>query len=554
MTETTELPERESMEFDVVIVGAGPAGLAAAIRLKQVDPELSVVVLEKGSEVGAHILSGAVVDPIGIDRLLPGWRDEADHPFKTEVTSDHFLLLGPAGSIRLPNVMMPPLMNNHGNYIVSLGNVCRWLAGKAEELGVEIYPGFAATEVLYDDKGAVIGVATGDMGIEKNGEPGPNYTRGMELRGKYTLIGEGVRGSLAKQLIAKFDLQKDREPQKFGIGIKELWQVKPEHHKQGLVQHSFGWPLGMKTGGGSFLYHLEDNLVAVGFVVHLNYKNPYLYPFEEFQRFKTHPAIRGTFEGGKRLSYGARAITEGGYQSVPKLTFPGGALIGCSAGLVNVPRIKGSHNAVLSGMLAAEKLAAAIAAGRSHDEVVEIETDWRKGDIGRDLKRVRNVKPLWSKFGTALGVALGGLDMWTNTLLGFSFFGTLGHGKTDAQSLEPASQHKPIAYPKPDGVLTFDRLSSVFLSNTNHEEDQPVHLQVKDMGLQKSSELGIYAGPSTRYCPAGVYEWVEKDGEDTFVINAQNCVHCKTCDIKDPNQNINWVPPQGGEGPVYPNM
>ncbi|ANL46063.1 electron transfer flavoprotein-ubiquinone oxidoreductase [Rhizobium phaseoli] len=554
MTETTELPERESMEFDVVIVGAGPAGLAAAIRLKQVDPELSVVVLEKGAEVGAHILSGAVVDPIGIDRLLPGWRDEADHPFKTEVTSDHFLLLGPAGSIRLPNVMMPPLMNNHGNYIVSLGNVCRWLAGKAEELGVEIYPGFAATEVLYDDKGAVIGVATGDMGIEKNGEPGPNYTRGMELRGKYTLIGEGVRGSLAKQLIAKFDLQKDREPQKFGIGIKELWQVKPEHHKQGLVQHSFGWPLGMKTGGGSFLYHLEDNLVAVGFVVHLNYKNPYLYPFEEFQRFKTHPAIRGTFEGGKRLSYGARAITEGGYQSVPKLTFPGGALIGCSAGLVNVPRIKGSHNAVLSGMLAAEKLAAAIASGRSHDEVVEIEADWRKGDIGRDLKRVRNVKPLWSKFGTALGVALGGLDMWTNTLFGFSFFGTLGHGKTDAQSLEPASQHKPIAYPKPDGVLTFDRLSSVFLSNTNHEEDQPVHLQVKDMGLQKSSELGIYAGPSTRYCPAGVYEWVEKDGDKTFVINAQNCVHCKTCDIKDPNQNINWVPPQGGEGPVYPNM
>ncbi|MBY4607719.1 electron transfer flavoprotein-ubiquinone oxidoreductase [Rhizobium sp. 9T] len=554
MTETTKLPERESMEFDVVIVGAGPAGLAAAIRLKQVNPELSVVVLEKGAEVGAHILSGAVVDPIGIDRLLPGWRDEADHPFKTEVTDDQFLLLGPAGSIRLPNFMMPPLMNNHGNYIVSLGNVCRWLAGKAEELGVEIYPGFAATEVLYDDKGAVNGVATGDMGIEKNGEPGPNYTRGMELRGKYTLIGEGVRGSLAKQLIAKFDLQKDREPQKFGIGIKELWQVKPEHHKQGLVQHSFGWPLGMKTGGGSFLYHLEDNLVAVGFVVHLNYKNPYLYPFEEFQRFKTHPAIRGTFEGGKRLSYGARAITEGGYQSVPKLSFPGGALIGCSAGLVNVPRIKGSHNAVLSGMLAAEKLAAAIVSGRSHDEVVEIENDWRQGDIGRDLKRVRNVKPLWSKFGTALGVALGGLDMWTNTLFGFSFFGTLKHGKTDAQSLEPASQHKPIAYPKPDGVLTFDRLSSVFLSNTNHEEDQPVHLQVKDMALQKSSELGIYAGPSTRYCPAGVYEWVEKDGDKAFVINAQNCVHCKTCDIKDPNQNINWVPPQGGEGPVYPNM
>ncbi|MGO8014082.1 electron transfer flavoprotein-ubiquinone oxidoreductase [Rhizobium leguminosarum] len=554
MTETTELPERESMEFDVVIVGAGPAGLAAAIRLKQVNPELSVVVLEKGAEVGAHILSGAVVDPIGIDRLLPGWRDEADHPFKTKVSADQFLLLGPAGSVRLPNVLMPPLMNNHGNYIVSLGLVCRWLATKAEELGVDIYPGFAATEVLYNEEGAVIGVATGDMGIEKNGEPGPNYTRGMELLGKYVLIGEGVRGSLAKQLIAKFDLSKDREPQKFGIGIKELWQVKPENHRPGLVQHSFGWPLGMKTGGGSFLYHLEDNLVAVGFVVHLNYKNPYLYPFEEFQRFKTHPAIRTTFEGGKRLSYGARAITEGGYQSVPKLSFPGGALIGCSAGLVNVPRIKGSHNAVLSGMLAAEKIAAAIVSGRSHDDVIEIENEWRKGDIGRDLKRVRNVKPLWSKFGTALGVALGGFDMWTNTLFGFSVFGTLKHGKTDAESLEPASQHKPIAYPKPDGVLTFDRLSSVFLSNTNHEEDQPVHLQVKDMTLQKSSEHDIYAGPSTRYCPAGVYEWVEKDGKDVFVINAQNCVHCKTCDIKDPNQNINWVPPQGGEGPVYPNM
>ncbi|XKM39607.1 electron transfer flavoprotein-ubiquinone oxidoreductase [Rhizobium ruizarguesonis] len=554
MTETTELPERESMEFDVVIVGAGPAGLAAAIRLKQVNPELSVVLLEKGAEVGAHILSGAVVDPIGIDRLLPGWRDEADHPFKTKVSADHFLLLGPAGSVRLPNVLMPPLMNNHGNYIVSLGLVCRWLATKAEELGVEIYPGFAATEVLYNDEGAVIGVATGDMGIEKNGEPGPNYTRGMELLGKYVLIGEGVRGSLAKQLIAKFDLQKDREPQKFGIGIKELWQVKPENHRPGLVQHSFGWPLGMKTGGGSFLYHLEDNLVAVGFVVHLNCKNPYLNPFEEFQRFKTHPAIRTTFEGGKRLSYGARAITEGGYQSVPKLSFPGGALIGCSAGLVNVPRIKGSHNAVLSGMLAADKIAAAIVSGRSHDDVIEIENEWRKGDIGKDLKRVRNVKPLWSKFGTALGVALGGFDMWTNQLLGCSFFGTLKHGKTDAQSLEPASQHKPIAYPKPDGVLTFDRLSSVFLSNTNHEEDQPVHLQVKDMALQISSEHDIYAGPSTRYCPAGVYEWVEKDGKDVFVINAQNCVHCKTCDIKDPNQNINWVPPQGGEGPVYPNM
>ncbi|UJW76587.1 electron transfer flavoprotein-ubiquinone oxidoreductase [Rhizobium sp. SL42] len=553
MSTEMELPERESMEFDVVIVGAGPAGLSAAIRLKQVNPDLTVVVLEKGAEVGAHILSGAVVDPIGIDKLLPEWRKEADHPFKTPVTDDQFLLLGPAGSIRLPNFAMPPLMNNHGNYIVSLGNVCRWLAGHAEALGVEIYPGFAATEVLYNDEGAVIGVATGDMGIEKNGEPGPNFTRGMELLGKYVLIGEGVRGSLAKQLIAKFDLSRDSDVQKYGIGLKELWQVKPEHHKPGLVQHSFGWPLGMKTGGGSFLYHLEDNTVAVGFVVHLNYKNPYLYPFEEFQRFKTHPAIAKTFEGAKRLSYGARAITEGGYQSVPKLSFPGGALIGCSAGLVNVPRIKGSHNAVLSGMLAADKIADAIAAGRANDEPIEIENEWRKTDIGKDLKRVRNVKPLWSKFGTALGVALGGLDMWINQIFGTSPF-TLKHGKTDAQSLEPAAKHKPIAYPKPDGVLTFDRLSSVFLSNTNHEEDQPVHLKVKDMDLQKRSELGIFAGPSTRYCPAGVYEWVEKDGEDVFVINAQNCVHCKTCDIKDPNQNITWVPPQGGEGPVYPNM
>ncbi|TCL76209.1 electron transfer flavoprotein-ubiquinone oxidoreductase [Rhizobium sp. BK251] len=554
MTSDTELPERESMEFDVVIVGAGPAGLSAAIRLKQVNPELSVVVLEKGAEVGAHILSGAVVDPIGIDRLLPGWRKEDDHPFKTEVTDDHFLLLGPAGSVRLPNFMMPPLMNNHGNYIVSLGNVCRWLAGRAEALGVEIYPGFAAAEVLYDEEGAVIGVATGDMGIEKNGEPGPSYTRGMELLGKYLLIAEGARGSLAKQLIAKFDLQRGREPQKFGIGIKELWEVKPEHHRRGLVQHSFGWPLGMSTGGGSFLYHLEDNLVAVGFVIHLNYKNPYLSPFDEFQRFKTHPAIRGTFEGGKRISYGARAITEGGYQSVPKLTFPGGALIGCSAGFVNVPRIKGSHNAVLSGLLAADRIAEAIAAGRAHDEPIEIENDWRASDIGRDLKRVRNVKPLWSKLGTVLGVALGGLDMWTNQLFGLSLFGTLKHGKTDAASLEPAAQHKKIDYPKPDGVLTFDRLSSVFLSNTNHEEDQPVHLKVGDMALQKNSEHDVYAGPSSRYCPAAVYEWVEKDGKPTFVINAQNCVHCKTCDIKDPNQNINWVPPQGGEGPVYPNM
>lgn len=554
MSNENELPERESMEFDVVVVGAGPAGLAAAIRLKQNNPELSVVVLEKGGEVGAHILSGAVVDPIGIDKLLPDWREESDHPFKTAVTDDQFLLLGPAGSVRLPNFAMPKLMNNHGNYIVSLGNVARWLGTHAENLGVEIYPGFAAAEVLYNEAGAVIGVATGDMGVERNGEPGPNYTRGMELLGKYVLFAEGARGSLSKQVIAKYKLDEGREPAKFGIGLKELWQVDPSKSKPGLVQHSFGWPLDMKTGGGSFLYHLEDNLVAVGFVVHLNYKNPYLSPFEEFQRYKTHPSIHPTFEGAKRISYGARAITEGGWQSVPKLTFPGGALIGCAAGFVNVPRIKGSHNAVLSGILAADKVAEAIAAGRANDEVIGIENEWRDSAIGKDLKRVRNVKPLWSKFGTILGVTLGGLDMWTNQLFGFSFFGTLKHGKTDAASLEPAAKHKPITYPKPDGVITFDRLSSVFLSSTNHEEDQPVHLQVKNLELQLKSEHDVFGGPSARYCPAGVYEWVEKDGKETYVINAQNCVHCKTCDIKDPNQNINWVTPQGGEGPVYANM
>jgi electron-transferring-flavoprotein dehydrogenase len=545
-------PARESMDFDCVVVGAGPAGLAAAIRLKQVNADINVVVVEKGSEVGAHILSGAVVDPVGLDALLPEWRSE-DTPIKTAVSDDRFYYLGESGNLRLPNLMMPPLMNNHGNYIVSLGNVCRWLAGKAEALGVEIYPGFAAAEVLYDDNGAVAGIATGDMGVGKSGEPNASFTRGMELRAKYTLFAEGARGNLGKQLIAKFNLATGREPQKFGLGLKELWQVAPEKHRKGLVQHSFGWPLDNSTGGGSFLYHFDDNLVSVGFVVHLNYTNPYLSPFEEFQRFKTHPLVRDTFAGGKRLAYGARALTEGGFQSVPRLTFPGGALVGCDAGFMNVPRIKGSHNAMLSGMMAADSVAAALAGNRGHDELADYNEAWRKSAIGKDLWRVRNAKPLWSKFGTLAGIAIGGLDMWCNTF-GFSLFGTLKHGKPDYAALKPASECKPIPYPKPDGSLTFDRLSSVFLSNTNHEEDQPPHLVVKDLALQNSSEHDVFAGPSARYCPAGVYEWVEDGGDPKFVINAQNCVHCKTCDIKDPNQNITWVPPEGGGGPNYPNM
>jgi electron-transferring-flavoprotein dehydrogenase len=547
-----DLPAREAMEFDVVIVGAGPAGLSAAIRLKQINPDVSVVVVEKGSEVGAHILSGAVIDPVGLDRLLPEWRSE-DTPIKTAVTDDRFYYLTESGSVRLPNFMMPPLMSNHGNFIVSLGNVCRWLATKAEGLGVEIYPGFAAVEVLYDANGAVAGIATGDMGVGKNGEPKDSFTRGMELRAKYTLFGEGARGNLGKQLIAKFGLGDGREPQKFGLGLKELWQVAPDKHRKGRVAHSFGWPLDGSTGGGSFLYHLDDNLVSVGFVLHLNYSNPYLSPFEEFQRFKTHPLVRDTFAGGKRLAYGARALTEGGYQSVPKLIFPGGALIGCDAGFMNVPRIKGSHNAMLSGMMAAEAAATALGAGRSFDELAEYDAAWRGSPIGNDLYRVRNAKPLWSKYGTLAGIALGGLDMWTNTF-GFSLFGTQSHGKPDYAALKPAAECARIAYPRPDGVLTFDRLSSVFLSNTNHEEDQPVHLRVADMALEKSSEHDVFGGPSARYCPAGVYEWVEDAGSPKFVINAQNCVHCKTCDIKDPNQNITWVPPEGGGGPNYPNM
>jgi electron-transferring-flavoprotein dehydrogenase len=550
------LPPRESMDYDVVIVGAGPSGLAAAIRFKQIandaGEDLSVVVVEKGSEVGAHILSGAVIDPIGLNRLIPDWQEKGA-PVSTPVKEDRFLYLGPGGEIRLPNFMMPPLMNNHGNYIVSLGALCQWLGEQATELGVEIYPGFAATEVLYDD-GAVVGIATGDMGITREGEPGENFARGMELRGKYTFFAEGARGSLSKRLIARFDLSKGRI-QKYGIGLKEIWEIPADKHQPGLVQHSFGWPLDNATGGGSFLYHYGDNLVAVGFVVHLNYENPYLAPYEEFQRFKTHPAIAPMIEGGKRIAYGARAITEGGWQSIPDLVFPGGALLGCAAGFMNVPRIKGSHNAILSGIAAAEAAHAAIKNGRQHDKLVNYEADVMTGDIARDLKRVRNAKPLWSKFGTVLGIALGGVDMWLNTIIkGVGLGYTLKHDKPDYETLKTARRAKKIDYPKPDGVLTFDRLTNVSYSATNHGEDQPVHLKLADPNVPLLINVPTWAEPAQRYCPAAVYEIVEDEKGRRFQINAQNCVHCKTCDIKDPSQNITWVCPEGGGGPNYAGM
>ncbi len=545
--------QRESMDYDVVIVGAGPAGLSAAIRVKQLSPETSVCVLEKGSEVGAHILSGAVIDPIALNELIPDWKDKGA-PLNTPVVEDRFYVLGPSGTLRLPNFLMPPLMNNHGNYAVSLGNVCRWLAGQAEALGVEIYPGFAASEVLYREDGSVRGVVAGVMGIAKDGTHKSDYQPGMELIGKYVLIAEGVRGSLAKGIIAKFNLSEGREPQKFGLGMKELWEVKPENHKQGQVTHTMGWPLGLKTGGGSFMYHLEDNLVSVGFVVHLNYQNPHLYPYMEFQRFKHHPLIAKTLEGGRRVAYGARAITEGGFQSVPKLAFAGGALIGCSAGFVNVPRIKGSHNAMKTGMLAAEQVVAALRAGRSGDTLNEYQMAYEQSWVYEDLKKVKNVKPMWSKLGLLGGAVLGAADMWLNTLFGFGF-GTWKHGLPDYATLKPAADCKDIVYPKPDGILSFDRLTNVAFSATSHEEDEPAHLKLRDAKVPIGVNLPKWDEPAQRYCPAGVYEVVRAEGQEPkFQINHQNCVHCKTCDIKDPSQNISWVVPQGGEGPNYPNM
>ena len=551
----TDMPDREAMDYDVVIVGAGPAGLSAAIRLKQLGPELSVAVLEKGSEVGAHILSGAVIDPKALNELIPDWKAKGA-PLDQPVTKDRYLILGAGGDLDISLMPKPPFMSNHGMYIVSLANVCRWLAEQAEALGVEIYPGFAASQALYNADGALRGVVAGVAGVAKDGTHRGDYQPGMELNGRYVLIAEGARGSLAKEIQARFDLCADSEPQKYGLGIKELWQVPAEQFQPGLVQHTMGWPLDNATGGGSFMYHFGDRYVSIGLVVHLNYANPYLSPFDEFQRLKHHPQIARYLQGGKRLSYGARAITEGGFQSVPKLAFPGGALIGCAAGFVNLPRIKGSHNAMKTGMLAAEAAFTALQAGRGGDVLSAYEDAYKASWVYQDLKQVRNSKPLWSRFGTILGgLLLTGIDLWINQIFaGWSPFGALKHGKTDAQATGLAKDFKPIAYPRPDGVLSFDKLSSVYVSNTNHDEDQPSHLKLKDPSVPIAVNLPLYAEPAQRYCPAGVYEVVEKADGPAFVINAQNCVHCKTCDIKDPSQNIVWTTPEGGGGPNYPNM
>ncbi|MGR3570301.1 4Fe-4S dicluster domain-containing protein [Brevirhabdus sp.] len=547
--------ERESMEYDVVIVGAGPAGLSAAIRLKQLDADLDVVVLEKGSEVGAHILSGAVLDPCGLNALIPDWKDKGA-PLNVPVRHDNFYMLGAEGQMRLPNFAMPPLMNNHGNYIVSMGNVCRWMAEQAEALGVEIFPGMSCSALVYRPDGSVKGVVAGEFGRNADGSEGPSYEPGVELHGKYVMLGEGVRGSLSKQVIDKFALDNDSDVQKYGLGMKEIWEIDPEKHREGTVTHTMGWPLGKNAGGGSFIYHLENNQVYVGFVVHLNYRNPHLYPYMEFQRFKHHPMVAELLKGGKRVAYGARAISEGGWQSMPRADFPGGVLLGCSVGLVNVPRIKGNHNAMLSGKAAAEAAHDAIKAGRAGDRLESYDAELREGPIGKDLKRVRNVKPLWSRLGLTASLTLGGFDMWTNNLFGLSLMGTLGHGKSDAAATGRAADYPPLDYPKPDGKLSFDRLTNVSFAMTNHEESQPAHLKLKDASVPVKFNLPEYAGPSARYCPAGVYEFVtdDKSGETRFQINFQNCVHCKTCDIKDPAQNIVWTVPQGGDGPNYPNM